>query len=127
MAEGGDGNPQSLKPPALDKIAMSRRKKSTLDAPTSSSGHLAFRVFLHENNLSDALKHFPGEFTLGNFRAVTEDDLADDYGINDEDQRAQLMRAVTRAREEYDEREEAETRLRVNSVVVRRRQSEVRI
>ncbi|XP_071799518.1 microtubule-associated serine/threonine-protein kinase 3-like isoform X4 [Asterias amurensis] len=124
MAEGGNGNPQILKPPALDKIAMSRRKKSTLDAPTTSSGHLAFRVFLHENNLSDALKHFPGEFTLGNFRAVTEDDLADDYGINDEDQRAQLMRAVTRAREEYDEREEAETRLRVNSVVVRRRQSE---
>ncbi|XP_038048625.1 uncharacterized protein LOC119722527 [Patiria miniata] len=126
MAEGGEVRLEATttKESAADKHRSEKRKSDT-DATMTSSENLAFRIFLRENELSNALKHFPADFTLGNFRAVTEDDLADDYGIDDDNVRAQLMRAVNRAREEYDEREEAQTRRRVHSVVVNRRQSEV--
>ncbi|XP_071490926.1 uncharacterized protein, partial [Diadema antillarum] len=64
-----------------------------------------FQLFFYHNGLESYLRHFPQDFTLGHFRALTEDDLADDYGVAELPDRIRLMRAVNKAREEYDDRE----------------------
>ncbi|XP_070563871.1 microtubule-associated serine/threonine-protein kinase 3-like isoform X5 [Ptychodera flava] len=56
--------------------------------------------FLKRNNLADLLHHFAEDFTLGDFKAMTEDDLQHEYGVIELSDRERLMRAVNKAREE---------------------------
>nr|XP_054765269.1 uncharacterized protein LOC129272055 [Lytechinus pictus] len=74
-------------------------------SPTPPKPLTPFQLFLHHNGLESYLRFFPVDFTLGHFRALTEDDLEDDYGVEKLPDRIKLMRAVHKAREEYDDRE----------------------
>lgn len=78
---------------------------SPLTSPTPPKPLAPFQLFFHHNGLESYLKYFPNDFTLGHFRALTEDDLEDDYGVQKLPDRIKLMRAVHKSREEYDDRE----------------------
>ncbi|XP_072019009.1 uncharacterized protein [Amphiura filiformis] len=97
MADHGEGTGSSPRPSRWTKEAP--RTPPAISEPLST-----FQTFLHQNGLADLLCYFPSDFTLGNFRAVTEDDF-EDYGVEKLDDRARLMRAVHKARVEYDERQ----------------------
>ena len=90
---------------------VGRRVKKASAPPVISAPLTSFQSFLHQNGLADLLQNFPLEFTMGNFRAVTEDDFLD-YDVKELENRARLMRAVNKAREEYDEREMVRIRRR---------------
>ncbi|CAH1775457.1 unnamed protein product [Owenia fusiformis] len=61
-----------------------------------------FVDFMESQNLLKYIHFFPPGMTLGYFRALTEDDLFDDYNVLDRPVRIKLMRAVGHARLEDD-------------------------
>ncbi len=108
MSDYGEGTGLSPRPSRWTK--ESPRSPPAISEPLST-GLSTFEAFLHQNGLAEFLCYFPPDFTLGNFRAVTEDDF-EEYGVEKLEDRARLMRAVNRARIEYDERQTIRMRRR---------------
>lgn len=68
-----------------------------------------FESFFADKGIPDLINFFPKNFNLEKFRALTEDDLQDDFLIEEAENRKRLMIAVNMAREEEDERERGQS------------------
>ncbi|XP_071952251.1 microtubule-associated serine/threonine-protein kinase 3-like isoform X3 [Antedon mediterranea] len=77
------------------------------DFVTPPSSPRKFLVaFLCRHHLEDCIRFFANDYTIDDFRALTEDDL-EDIGITCAKTREKLMRSVSAAREEFDENEQS--------------------
>ena len=69
-------------------------------------------LFLKQLSLGYLDKKFPPSMDLQQFRALTEDELEQEFLVEDEHDREILMRAVNTSRQEYsDEEEDNEVRI----------------
>ncbi|KAJ8040395.1 hypothetical protein HOLleu_14675 [Holothuria leucospilota] len=95
---------------------MATRKKHVSSPPRIKTKFSAspsiersdFENFFFEKGISSLIHFFPKNFNLEKFRALTEDDLQDDYRVEDAEDRQRLMRAINLCREEEDDRTEGQ-------------------
>lgn len=82
-------------------------ESSTCDRTTNDS----LRAFLEREHLGHLIKFFPEDLSVGYLRSLTDDELEQDYNVRNDEDRAQLVRAIVKLRDEYSDDEEHEVRV----------------
>ncbi|ESO92463.1 hypothetical protein LOTGIDRAFT_162771 [Lottia gigantea] len=89
---------------SVDRALHPRRKSSLARSLGRSSSdnldHLVFLEFMKKSQLSSFVQYFPSTLTMKDFRCLTEEDLQDQYKIDDAQCRKLILKAVDKAKEE---------------------------